>query len=103
MKGVITGDNPFQIPMTSLKEARAIKDFSQGKATEDQQITVYDYILKKLCNIGGLSIMPNREDMTNFNEGKRFCAVVLNHISNEPMNALKKTCLTLTKQEKENE
>ena len=94
---------PLQLPETTLREARAIKAFAKCEASEAQQDLVYKYLVKKLGMVGKLSIFFGESDVTAFNQGRTYCGLTLVHLSETPMEILKKTCLTLTKQEREEE
>lgn len=102
-KGLMERHPPFQLPETSLREARAFKNLANGEASEDQQVLVYRYLTRKLGMVGQLSLFPGQDDVTAFNNGRQFCGLNIIHLAETPMDVLKKTCLTLTKQEKEDD
>ncbi len=101
--GLMERSPPFQLPETSLREARAFKNFAKGEAGEEEQILLYRYLTKKLGMVGQLSLFPDNRDITAFNNGRQFCGLNVIHLAETPLDILKKTCLTLTKQEKEDE
>jgi hypothetical protein len=98
-KGLMERQPPFQLPETSLREARAFQALAKGDAGEDQQIRLYRYLTKKLGMVGQLSLFQGQPDVTAFNNGRQFCGLNIIHLAETPMDVLRKTCLTLTKQE----
>lgn len=102
-KGLMERTPPLQLPTTTITEAQAVKALSRGEASEDQQGLVYGYICRKLGMVGQLSLFPGQSDVTGFCNGRQFVGLNLIHLVETPMDELKKTCLTLTKQETEDE
>lgn len=102
-KGLMERRPPFQLPETSLRDVRAMQALAKGEASEDQQILIYRYLTRKLGMVGELSLFPGQPDVTAFNNGRQFCGLNIIHLAETPMDILKKTCLTLTKQEIEDE
>ena len=98
-KGILTRNLPMQLPETSTREVRALKAMATGEASNEQQLLVYSYIVKKMCNIGGLSYHESSPTLTAFNEGKRHVGLSLLNLVETPLEALKKTAITLTKDE----
>ena len=92
---------PFQLPETSLAEAHAFKSLAKGDADEAQQDLVFKYLVKKLGMVGELSLLPGQSDVTAFNNGRQWIGLNIIHLVETPMDVLRRTCLTLTKQEKE--
>jgi hypothetical protein len=43
-----------------------------GEATPDQQTHLFEWIVKRVANIGGASIVPGMTDVTAFLEGRRY-------------------------------
>jgi hypothetical protein len=70
-------------PDIDISEAVAIKALNAGTATADQQKRGLDWIIKKACMIGGIS-MTDDPHHTSFNEGKRFVGANILFVINEP-------------------
>mgnify|MGYP003677780838 CR=1 FL=1 len=102
-KGLMERHPPFQLPETSLHEARAFQNLARGEAGEEQQILIYRYLTRKLGMVGQLSLFPGQDDVTAFNNGRQFCGLNIIHLAETPIEILKQTCLTLTQQEKDDE
>ena len=102
-KGLMERTPPFQLPETTLREARAIRNLTKGEASPEDQVLVYLYLTKKLGMVGQLSLFPDKHDITAFNNGRQFCGLSLIHLAETPMDELIKSSLTLTQQEKEHE
>lgn len=58
-------------PLTKYT-ARSVRAFYVGEATADQQKHLFEWIVKKVANIGGASIVPGMPDVTGFLEGRRY-------------------------------
>jgi hypothetical protein len=75
---------PLALPDIDISEAAAIKALNSGTATAEQQKRALDWIIKKGCMIGGIS-MADDSLKTAFNEGKRFVGANLLFIVAEPI------------------
>lgn len=76
-------------PEMEKDEASAVKALGRGDAGADQQRKALDWILKKVCQIGGVSFDPDPH-IAAFNEGKRFVGLQILYVLNEPMTAFEK-------------
>ena len=102
-KGLMARTPPMMLPETSVQEVQALKALANGEASEVQQDLIFKYIVMKLGMVGGQSIFHGQHDVTAFNEGRRFVGINVIHLVETPMDILKQTCITMTKQEKEND
>lgn len=76
-------------PDIDISDAAAIKALNSGMATPEQQKRALDWIVKKACMIGGISMTADTHQ-TAFNEGKRFVGANLLFIMSEPINQFDK-------------
>lgn len=91
---------PLQLPPTSVRQVRALKALSKGEASLEQQILAYQYLVKDLCEIGGLSFHADSMELTCFNEGRRHVGLTVLNLVETPLETLKKNgALVLTKDE----
>ena len=72
-------DTVFKVPAPWVPErftnaeANAIKQMIRGEASQDQQITAVEFIVRKICGYNELGYYPSERD-TAFAMGKRFVA-----------------------------
>ncbi len=71
-------------PEIDISDAYAIKALNSGTATAEQQKRALDWIIKKACMIGGIS-MRDDPNFTSFNEGKRFVGTNILFVLSEPI------------------
>jgi hypothetical protein len=71
-------------PDIDVSDAAAIKAMNIGAATPEQQKRALDWMLKKACIIGGIS-MDADPHRTAFNEGKRFVGASILYVLSEPI------------------
>ena len=69
--------SPLSIPPLTKHDVIAIKNLNRGEADAAQQIHAMDVILKKLCNIGGISFDEHNPRLTDLREGKKLIATQL--------------------------
>lgn len=80
-------NRPLELPDLDEKEVMALKAVYKGQGSAEDQTFVLETIIKKFCNIGGISfdIDPH---VTSLNEGKRVVGTQMLFLINEPMNKL---------------
>ena len=74
---------PLALPPTAIDEAAAVKAVYRGDASADLQKRAMDYIIKKLCMIGALSLDHNallHPKLQDHNEGRRWVGSMITEI-----------------------
>lgn len=84
-KKVVQNLSALSIPPLTKKDVIAIKNVYRGEADKDQQRHAIDIILRKLCNIGGISFEESNPRLTDLREGKRLIAAHLLEIISKPL------------------
>ena len=77
-----------------LHVAARIKALANGKATEAQQITAYNWIYREAGGIGAQSFRANDPYSTAFMEGRRFVAAQIVALTAMSIEELKKRTTT---------
>ncbi len=86
---------PFNAPWLPLKpkkaDVAALQAWGNGKATADQQIRAFGYVLKTICDLYGMSYRPGADGDrdTSFAEGRRFVGNQILAVANTPLSKIK--------------
>lgn len=83
----------FDVPVPTISEIAAVKAMANGNANGEQQKTVMEFILHKLCIVDELSYRPDElggQRETDFSEGKRFVGLQLRGLILQSSEALKR-------------
>lgn len=59
--------------------------FNSSETSEAQRSRAQNWVLKKLCGIATTSFTPGSNELTAFNEGRRFVGLQLVNFLTEPM------------------
>lgn len=84
---------PHVPPAVTRRVAVATKALAAGNADPQQQIFMFNYIVRDLCKTFDLSYRPGEIDAqraTDFAEGKRWVGLRLVHLFNYPVSLLDK-------------
>lgn len=72
--------------IVSIVEGEAVKAILRNDATPEQQSTFVNLLMNRICLLNNRSMSEHGNDITNFNEGRRCVAHILqtiNHIGAE--------------------
>jgi len=66
----------------------ALKAVAAGTANAEQQQRFFGWLVKKACTIGGISFTPDKPDVGDFKEGRRFIGAWLVYFLEESGDSL---------------
>lgn len=93
MRKLMSRQKPLEFPEYEVPDIAAIKALKTGTATPDQQLRAINFIMKNMCQIGGLSFDPDSR-IEAFSEGKRFVGLTLLQILDTPIDSFKPKSIT---------
>jgi len=86
--GVVVGPTGYAIP--TLKEARALQALSKGKASEQEQLLAFHWLLLKACRSGDEVMVPGQPDATAYLAGRRSVCLQIGWVLGQQAEAFRK-------------
>lgn len=79
---------PEALPMMSERDVISIKALNRGDADKDLQKHAIEFIIMKLCDVGGFPYYEDSERNSNVSQGKRLIGIQLASIIKQPLESL---------------